>query len=1133
MRKTFVVMMLTVALCPAARGAEEARWSWQKPHAKVLPDGGLEWAPESFEYEKGESVRYIDYESGDDANPGTTKDRPWKHHPWDANAEGRAARCTGIHTYVFKRGAVYRGKLLANDRGRQSGQPGNPIRLTSDPTWGVGEAMLAGSVGIEGGWLRCGSEDAPPKMPEPGKVWFIDLDGSYIPRAIWERHGGETLRIPLARTPNWEDSHPIDPMYEWAQITSKIRTKKGDNQTLWEKEDGDESAGHYWLCDEENLTNPDPEFYVGARLWGEWWFNMATPHRAPNPVKNYNVKFHGIDAFPCGYPAGCKVGNRFYLEDLPQFLDEPGEYYYARDGEHAGRLYLRLPEERDPNRSVIEVPKGDYIVDIRHQHDVEVTGLRFSFINPPRGVFDRRPHPSMIWPRVSALPSAVRLVGSCSDVRVANCRFEHLVSAVTGFTRPSENNEIYFTTNEAKDDDNLFAPPLGDVMKDITISDCEILHTDDTAIGFRDGPVTGRAAPQDHVSELRSVNILRNRIHNVGMRQYGPRQSAVPTIGLTGIRQTEIAGNVLDRCGGAGIDIYGGKGAGDLRVLPLIRILIHHNKVTNTLLTCNDYGGIEVWQGGPAYVFNNVSGNALGRRNYSWFDGGASKTKGWNWINWGHAYYCDGQYRSFLFNNIAWGIQSRMTEEWRTTGAGDYEDTFLNMSAFCNVLGFQNHRFNNTAYKFAVGYHVAGRGHSRDSLMGNVLADIGGTYIRASSDLGGSFGEIKTTPKELSSLAYARNVYHGLTEDCWPDLVGSGQWTGGRTVTLDDFEEKMKALKMRCGEAGWMAEELPLRGPGNHDYRLKKGSVAEDRGVRFFVPWSLYATVGEWNFCRHPADPGLVIGENFYMTDEYLSRNMYGEVPWNNLTIHGAASESHQEGPLEDWTEGALVFDGRDTYCVLPDEELKSDYGRSYDINSDGKLVKESSVYPGERRRTVDIDTTNLLVEACFKTRPGSAGTVVASKLSGQAGYALDLDDAGRPRFTLRAAGTDCSRTATAAVNDGRWHHVIAEADRSAREGIAIYVDGSRADGRWTGRMPAQDASLSNTADFLVGKGPSGKPFAGAMDYLRVCRGTLEDAGTTIEELYAWQFDGPQLRDFAGRAPADGRRDAGAIETID
>ena len=1135
-----VALIGMFACCLTAQAADNnARWSWQEPHAKVLANGGLEWAPHPFEFKAGASVRYIDYESGSDANPGTSKDKPWKHHPWDANAEGKAAACTGIHTYVFKRGVVYYGKLLANDRGKQSGEPGNPIRLTSDPAWGAGEAMLAGSKAIQGGWKKCGPADAPTNMPNAATVWYIDLDKSFTPRAVWDSLDGKSIRIPLARFPNWKDTNPLDPQANWAQISAIIRTKKGDDQTLWDsKKDSKDEAGQYWLCDDKNLTNPDPQYYMGARLWGEWWGNMGTPHISPNVVTKYNPGFHGINAFPCGYPAGGRPGNRFFLEGVPQFLDEPGEYYYERGGAHAGRLYVRLPNDRDPNRSVVELGRRDYIVDIRHQHDVEISGLRFSFNNRPRGVFDRKPFPAFVWPTVSAHPSAVRLVGTCRDIRISNCRFEHVVCAITGFTRPTANNAIYFTTNEASDDDNLFAPPLDDVMDDITISDCEILHTDDGAILFRDGPVTGGPTPEGHVSDLKQLTILRNRVFNIGMRQCGSKNSSIPTIGITNVLQMEIAGNILDRCGGAGIFIFGGKGGNDLRSRPLIRILVHHNKVTNSLLATNDYGGIESWQGGPIYIYNNISGNALGRRNYSWF--GDDRPKRWNWINWGHAFYCDGFYKSYQFNNIAWGRQNSLSAEWRK-GTGPYNETFLNMAAFIDVLGFMNHRFNNTASRFAVGYHVAGNIHSRNSMLGNVFADIGGVYARESSNLGGAHGSISTDPQAVACNAYANNVFHGIEQGGWPDLVGRGQWTGKTTVTLKDFQDKMAALKMRKSQAGWMSKELPLRDPANHDYRLARDSVALDRGVKFFAPWGLYATVGEWNFYKHPADPGIVVGENFYMTDEYIGRTMYHEVPWNDLTTQSVTLESYAAGPLEDWTEGTLTFNGTDTFCVMPDKVLKGGYERSRTPKTvtDNKgnkretIVDEKNIYPGARRRTVDMAANNFLVEVYFKTAPGSTGMAIVSKLSDKAGYMLDLDEAGRPRLRLKAAGASCARSGSAAVNDGKWHHVIAEVDRSAEEGIAIYINGKLVNGKWAGTMPAKDASLANEADFLVGKGPSGKLLAGAMDFLRVCRGTLKDAETTIEELYAWQFDGPQFRDFTGRKPADGKRDAGAIESTD
>jgi hypothetical protein len=112
-------------------------------------------------------------------------------------------------------------------------------------------------------------------------------------------------------------------------------------------------------------------------------------------------------------------------------------------------------------------------------------------------------------------------------------------------------------------------------------------------------------------------------------------------------------------------------------------------------------------------------------------------------------------------------------------------------------------------------------------------------------------------------------------------------------------------------------------------------------------------------------------------------------------------------------------------------------------------------------------------------------------------------------------------------INDGAWHHIIAEADRAAKR-VTIYIDGKKAAEGALALEPT--ASLANTADFLVGKGPAGDFFAGTIDFLRVCRGTLADAKTTIEELYAWEFDGPFLKDFCGNAPT-GARDAGALES--
>ncbi len=83
------VYAVALALVLAAAGVSGAEYSWQKPQAKVVATGDLEWAPHPFVFRAGKEVRYIDFQGGSDDNDGKTKATPWKHHPWDPNATGR------------------------------------------------------------------------------------------------------------------------------------------------------------------------------------------------------------------------------------------------------------------------------------------------------------------------------------------------------------------------------------------------------------------------------------------------------------------------------------------------------------------------------------------------------------------------------------------------------------------------------------------------------------------------------------------------------------------------------------------------------------------------------------------------------------------------------------------------------------------------------------------------------------------------------------------------------------------------------------------------------------------------------------------------------------------------------------
>ncbi len=189
-----------------------------------------------------------------------------------------------------------------------------------------------------------------------------------------------------------------------------------------------------------------------------------------------------------------------------------------------------------------------------------------------------------------------------------------------------------------------------------------------------------------------------------------------------------------------------------------------------------------------------------------------------------------------------------------------------------------------------------------------------------------------------------------------------------------------------------------------------------------------------------------------------MRRDMYYRVPHNDLKAYNVTAGDYVKGTLEDWAEGALSLNGRDQFCAISDAQLRSADGRS-------------------RSRDLDMDTNNFLVEVVFRTNPVHTGGVLVSKLD-TGGYALDIDGTGRVRMRILAGGGDkgeCSRTSLVPVTDGKWHHLIAEVDRGAPGGIRIYIDGKQASGRLSGPMSAPNTSLTNAADFLVGKGPAGR----------------------------------------------------------
>lgn len=962
------------------------KYSWEDNQATVSTTGDLTWAPKEFVYSPGASVRYIDFEGGDNANDGLTKATAWKHHPWDPSATGNSLASTGIHTYVFKRGVIYRGYLNA----KESGENGNPIKLTSDPSWGTGEACIYGSVRITGGWAQANAS-AAPGVPNPELVYYQTISNLGETKCVYEVDGDNFSRVRVARSPNYRDTGS-DPMKDWWSFTSK-----------------QPSSGKLKLTDIRNLTATDAATYTGGTVWAiedavvmsALWkqgIDFYTPSDKSISVQDQN--FGG-------------VGFKYFIENTPYLLDTTSEYYYNRDN---GRMFIRLESDKNPNTAILEIATRSKLMDINNRSNIEISGLTFGFTtfnNVRYGEGDAEP--------------TIKLNGACKNITVKNCNFQNLNGGILA--------------NNSSDAANP--------ASQIVVSDNDFENMDDFGVYLL----------ESSGNFLEDASILRNRFYNIGARHLCRWYSSISTI-RSHMEFGEVAGNIVEYSWGSGINITWGKNSGSGNTIPFVRGLVHHNKVSHSLMGVNDYGGIEGWQGGPAFYYNNISHDAQGYK-YNWD------------ASLGYAYYFDGAFKQYVFNNIASGTG------WNKNGA-----LYTQVLGFYNIWA-HNNAYNARSFSSSGGETIAPDG--QNSFLANAMDSLDLQFSHTTRESGIPFE------------AYKYNVFSGR------DFSGNFV-QGGGSKNFDSFVTSLLSYKADEYQTGYETSKRIFTNPSAHNYQPTPTSELIDRGVKFFAPYPLSKVVGEWHFYKHRADSSLIKADNFYFTSDYTSRETYNNVPKNTMKAYGLSDTSFRTGYLEDWTPGSLYFNGTTTYCTALHTAVSSRVCNN-----------------------VDMTTDNFILEAMVKTAPGHTGGVIAAKFAASArGYRMAVDASGYLEMSLVNSGSsEFKRVSATAINDGNWHHILAEVNRKGT--ITIYIDGQSSNGSATGSMPASAQSITNSGDFLVGKDRAGSFFRGEIDFLRVSKGLLADARTTIDELYRWQFDGPFLRDFAGNEPI-GKRDAGALE---
>ena len=1031
---TRFVMYCGLPLLACALGcAELAPWSWQQSHAVVDPRGGLAWAPEPYRFTAEGEIRCIDYTDGNDAADGT-REQPWKHHPWDDRATGRAAAWAGPATFIFKGGVTYRGRLEA----RESGQAMSPIRLCRDPAWGDGPAVINGASPVTAAWRRTTDARFPAAT-----LWVCEPGLAQRPRRLWSvAADGAFMRLDLAREPDRDpQADPRLPRSDWAewQAVEQLPDGRARNRA---------SAPAIFSA-------PAADAYAGATVWTGYPAFMGTPYATP--IAAYAPATGAVDLESVWYGGGpgLRAGERFLVEDHPRLLDRDGEWWFDTAD---GRLYLAWPE--DPAGLRLEAAQDLVQISIRDRSHILISGLDFV----GSGVWDPTQR-SFEDPNV--LSASVRAIGTCRDLRIVGNRFRAVATAV-----------------------RLHAAGSGDRIDDVLIADNDISDADHAAIQVLDGSAWGQSGAD--LGSLGEVRILRNRARGIGLRP--GRSEHGHAITLSHASLAEVAGNIIERCGGAGIFCFGGKGA-DRRDAPLVRLLIHHNAVRDSLLMSSDWGGIEAWQGGPIAIWANISGGALG----SWDSyrrdllAGERHSEGPMrespvGSSFGFAYYLDGAYQSAVFSNLAWSY------------AKDGADRLASTAACMETMGFQNAWFNNTLARFPVAFSNFWGAKQGMLYLGNRIEDLGLHLYY--SPLGAD-----DPLYAWSRIAWSGNLVSGRANPM--ARFGAVRGTVAEPADLPALRQLIAAQGGHHGEVGTLAEGPLLADPAAGDFRP---AGPPGRAARVFVPWGLHREVGRWHF-RAGGPDGLIPGEHWHLDPAHRDRDMYHRLPRHDLRLVGDASGAWIDEPYENWCASALRFDGRSLRAELADADLEAPVVWQ-EKDAEQRIAT---------REHLDAGTGNLLIECILRLpRDGGAGILLA-KQDATAGWRIDCDAAGRLRLGLRGNGIDrLARSTARGLRDDAWHHVVVEIDRLASDSIRWHIDGIADNAPPEGRHLPSGWTLDNAGDLHLAGTPNGGHLAVDLAFLRLARGTLAESRTSLAELRAWQFDGPPARDFAGRLRQSG-----------
>ena len=182
---------------------------------------------------------------------------------------------------------------------------------------------------------------------------------------------------------------------------------------------------------------------------------------------------------------------------------------------------------------------------------------------------------------------------------------------------------------------------------------------------------------------------------------------------------------------------------------------------------------------------------------------------------------------------------------------------------------------------------------------------------------------------------------------------------------------------------------------------------------------------------------------------------------WGGFDTLARSTPDAKSGGTFRFTIKPGAHEGLDAYSLLvglsPNGQWDSNVrNATLRIPSGKPAAAMPSRFPGPH----DTENNSFLVEAVFRSDASKGGSVLVSCL-GERGYELGVDAAGAIQFRVKA-DAEATVVSPASVADGRWHHVIAECDRTAGA-LRLYLDGRRIAEK-SAALRAPPAAMANCA---------------------------------------------------------------------